>query len=158
MAVKEAKVFTVTSVKGGTGKTTFALNLAATFSKLNYKTLIIDLDVFGGEIALSTNASCDKNLFTVIDDMNNNRFTFIENYVSHYNNNIDILPAPIDPRLSTKININSFIVSPPIPYLPLVQQLQLLMTYQCMSSYHSCYNHQQGIPVQLEVACPLLQP
>ena len=106
MAIKEAKVFTVTSVKGGTGKTTFATNLAATFSKLSYKTLIIDLDVYGGDIALNLNASADKNLFTVIDDMNNNRFTFIDNYVSNYNNNIDVLAAPIDPRLASKININ----------------------------------------------------
>ena len=106
MAMKEAKVFTVTSVKGGTGKTTFALNLAATFSKLNYKTLIIDLDVYSGEIALDLNANTDKNLFTVIDDMNNNRFTFIDNYISQYNNNIDVLPAPVDPRLASKINLN----------------------------------------------------
>lgn len=106
MAMKEAKVFTVTSVKGGTGKTTFALNLAATFSKLSYKTLVIDLDVYSGEIALSLNANTDKNLFTVVDDMNNNRFTFIDNYVSKYNNNIDVLAAPIDPRLASKININ----------------------------------------------------
>lgn len=106
MAMKEAKVFTVTSVKGGTGKTTFALNLAATFSKLNYKTLIIDLDVYSGEIALDLNADAEKNLFTVIDDMNNNRFTFIDNYVSQYNTNVDVLAAPIDPRLASKINLN----------------------------------------------------
>lgn len=106
MGVKEAKVYTVTSVKGGTGKTTFALNLAATFSKLNYKTLIIDLDVYSGDVALSLNATTDKNLFTVIDDMNNNRFTFIDNYVSKYNNNIDVLAAPVDPRLASKINLN----------------------------------------------------
>lgn len=106
MAMKEAKVFTVTSVKGGTGKTTFALNLAATFSKLNYKTLVVDLDVYSGEIAMSLNANTDKNLFTIIDDMNNNRFTFIENYVSQYNNNIDVLAAPVDPRLASKINLN----------------------------------------------------
>jgi len=30
--MKKAKIFTVTSVKGGTGKTTFALNLAASFA------------------------------------------------------------------------------------------------------------------------------
>ena len=106
MAIKKAKIFTVTSVKGGTGKTTTALNLAATFAKMNYKTLIVDLDLYSGVVALSLNVDNSKNVFSVIDDMNNNRFTFIENYVASYNENIDVLGAPIDPRLASKIGIN----------------------------------------------------
>ena len=105
MSMKKAKVFTVTSVKGGTGKTTFALNLAGMFAKMNYKTLIIDLDVYAGAVALSLNVDATKNLFTAIDDMNNNRFTFIDNYVSNYGSNIDVLAAPADPRLASKIGV-----------------------------------------------------
>lgn len=106
MAIHEAMVFTVTSVNGGTGKTTTALNLAATFASMNYKTLVIDLDLYSGVIGMMLNIDNSKNIFTVIDDMNNNRFTFIENYVTKYSNNIDVLPAPIDPRLASKIGIN----------------------------------------------------
>lgn len=105
MAIKAAKVFTVTSVKGGTGKTTTALNIAGTFSKMNYKTLIIDLDLYSGTIALSLNIENKKNIFTAIDDMTNNRFTFIEDYVTKFDNNIDVLCSPIDPRLASKVNI-----------------------------------------------------
>ncbi len=106
MSIKAGKIFTVTSVKGGTGKTTTALNLAATFAKMNYKTLIIDLDLYSGAVALSLNTDNNKNVFSVIDDMNNNRFSFIENYVASYSNNIDVLGAPVDPRLASKIGIN----------------------------------------------------
>ena len=106
MAIKEAAVFTVTSVNGGTGKTTTALNLAGIFAQMNYKTLIIDLDLYSGIVGMNLNLDNSKNVFTVIDDMNNNRFTFIENYVAKYSNNIDVLPAPIDPRLASKIGIN----------------------------------------------------
>lgn len=106
MAIKEAKIFTVTSVKGGTGKTTTALNLAGTFAKMNYKTLILDLDLYSGVVALSLNVDNNKNVFSVIDDMINNRFTFIENYAVHYSNNIDVIASPIDPRLASKIGIN----------------------------------------------------
>lgn len=105
MAIKKAKVFTVTSVKGGTGKTTTTLNLAGTFSRKNYKTLIIDLDLFSGTIGLSLNIQNKKNIFTAIDDMTNNRFIFIEDYVTPFNDNIDVLCASIDPRLASKINI-----------------------------------------------------
>lgn len=106
MSIKAGKIFTVTSVKGGTGKTTTALNLAATFAKMNYKTLIIDLDLYSGAVALSLNTDNNKNVFSVIDDMNNNRFSFIENYVASYSNNIDVLGAPVDSRLASKIGIN----------------------------------------------------
>ena len=106
MSMKTAKVFTVTSVKGGVGKTTFATNLAYTFANLNYRTLIIDLDVYSGDVALSLNVDASKNIFSIVDDMNNNRFTFIDDYVTGYAKNIDVLAAPIDPRLGSKINVN----------------------------------------------------
>jgi Mrp family chromosome partitioning ATPase len=44
MALNKAKVFTITSVKGGVGKTTTVLNLAGIYSRLNKRVLIIDCD------------------------------------------------------------------------------------------------------------------
>ena len=39
-----AKIVVVTSGKGGVGKTTTSINLAACFGVLEYKTLIVDAD------------------------------------------------------------------------------------------------------------------
>ena len=104
MALNQAKVLTVTSVKGGTGKTTTVLNLAGIFSMMEKRVLIIDLDLYSGGIAASLNISNDLDVFHFVDDLNNNRFDYIENYVVSYNEQIDVLPSPKDPRYANKIN------------------------------------------------------
>lgn len=104
MALKQAKVYLITSVKGGSGKTTTTLNLAGLYSLENKKTLIIDLDLYSGSIALLLNLNVKNDLFNIADDFNNNRFEHLEDYITKYNNNIDVLAAPKDPRTASKIN------------------------------------------------------
>lgn len=106
MAINKGKIFTITSVKGGTGKTTTTLNLAGIFSLKNQKVLIIDFDLYSGGIAASLNIDIKTDLYRLVDDIGNNRFDFIDNYVLNYTENIDIIPAPKDPRLSNKIDCN----------------------------------------------------
>lgn len=104
MAIKRAKIFTFTSVRGGTGKTTTVLNVAGVLSKLNKRVLIMDFDLYGGALALSLNVSNETDIFKLVDDLSNNRFDYIENYLTKYNENIDVLPAPKDPRVASKIS------------------------------------------------------
>lgn len=104
MAVPTGKVVFVTSVKGGSGKTTVVLNLAGMFQKMNKKVLILDFDFYTGAIAASLNIDNTIDLFTLVDDLNNNRFESFEHYTAAYTNWIDIIPAPKDPRTANKIN------------------------------------------------------
>ncbi|HHU55040.1 MAG TPA: AAA family ATPase [Mollicutes bacterium] len=104
MAIHKAKTFTITSVKGGSGKTTTILNLAGIFSLMDKRVLIIDLDLYTGAVAATLNISNDNDIYKLIDDLNNNRFDKIEDYISTYNDMIDVIPAPKDPRLANKIN------------------------------------------------------
>lgn len=104
MAITKGKIITITSVKGGTGKTTTTLNLAGIFSLHKKKVLIMDLDLYSSAVALALNINPVKDLYHLVDDLNNNRFEKLENYITPYNEYIDVLAAPKDPRLASKIN------------------------------------------------------
>lgn len=97
------KIITVSSVKGGVGKTTLTANLAGLYFLMKKKVLIIDLDLYAGGIATILNVENKKDIYMLIDSISNNRFTSLRDYVSSYNNGIDVLAAPKDPRDVSKI-------------------------------------------------------
>ena len=73
---------------------------------MDKKVLIMDLDLNSGGIAASLNVDVNKTIYNVVDDMGNNRFDGIENYVSKYNDKIDVLAAPKDTRCALKVDSN----------------------------------------------------
>ena len=103
MALRQAKIVTITSVKGGSGKTTLALSLAGELSLQKKSVLLLNLDLYESALAMHTGSDADRNLFTLIDDLKNNRYTSEVDYVSKYDEYISVLPAPKDPRLASKI-------------------------------------------------------
>ena len=104
MKKDKAKIIGVTSTSGGVGKTITTLNLSGIYHLLGYKTLIIDFDLFGGDIALSLNLKCDKTIYNLVLDLSNNRYEKVEDYIYKYNDNIDVICAPKDPRQANKID------------------------------------------------------
>lgn len=104
MALKKAKILTITSVSGGTGKTTTALCIAGTFATLGKKVLVIDLDLYTGTIAAALNLDVKSDMFLLANDLNNNTFKGLDEYVTNYNENIDIIPAAKDPRNANKMD------------------------------------------------------
>ena len=103
MKIQKAKIITIASVKGGSGKTTTALNLAGTYSLMKKKTLILDFDLYSGGIALSLNVDINSDLYKLAYDMSVNEYKNINDYILNYNEYIDIIPAPKDPRYASKI-------------------------------------------------------
>ncbi|MBR3660720.1 MAG: AAA family ATPase [Bacilli bacterium] len=98
------KVITITSRKGGVGKTTTAINLAGVYSNLGKKVLLIDFDLYANSIALSLNLKNQRNIYNIVLDIGNNKFTEIADYVSKYNDYISVLASVGDARIVNQID------------------------------------------------------
>ena len=83
MALNKAKVITITSVKGGVGKTTTVLNLAGMYSKMNKKVLVVDLDFYSGDIAASLNIHYENDIYNLFED--DVYISIMSQYVPMYN-------------------------------------------------------------------------
>lgn len=104
MKKNAAKIVSLFSCKGGVGKTTTLINLAGIYSLDNKKVLIIDMDLNSGGVACCLNIDINKTIFNAVEDISNNRFNVISDYITKYNDNIDVLAAPKDPRDAFKID------------------------------------------------------
>ena len=59
---KKGKIITITSMKGGVGKSSTVILLASIYKELKKKVLLVDLDLYSGSIAFLLNANV-KNIF-----------------------------------------------------------------------------------------------
>ena len=103
MANKNGKIISISSVKGGVGKTTMAINLAGIYYMMKQKVLIIDAYFYSGGVSTWLDIRNPKDIFMMTDSISNNRYSSIKDYVTSYNNGIDVLASPRDPRCALKI-------------------------------------------------------
>lgn len=65
-AAREGKIVTVFSAKGGVGKTTFATNLGAHLASTGSTTLLVDLDLAFGDVAISLQLLPERTMTDVV--------------------------------------------------------------------------------------------
>ena len=104
MSKTKGKSLCIFSSKGGVGKTTTTINLAGIFEHLEKRVLLLDLDLSSGGISMALNKPFDKTIYNFVDDYNNNRYKNFNDYITKYDDYIDILPSPKDPRQINKID------------------------------------------------------
>lgn len=88
-----AKIFTVTSGKGGVGKSTFCVNIALSLNENGKKVLLIDGDVALRSLDLLLNL--EENLVYDWSDILCNRCSK-DSAILRYNDKIHLLPAPLE--------------------------------------------------------------
>lgn len=107
MSLNKGKSLCMFSAKGGVGKSINTLNLAGVIEHLEKKTLIIDFDLYSGSIATYINKKFKRSVYDMADDILNNRYTDIKDYVINFDKYIDVLAAPRDPRDAGKIDVRT---------------------------------------------------
>ena len=101
--MKKGKVLCVYSPKGGVGKSIISANIAGSSYLMGKRTLLIDADLYDGGLSLFVNEEIKKNIYTLSNDIKNNKYESILDYVYNYNEGLDLL-------CSTKIQLEASLI------------------------------------------------
>lgn len=93
-----ASVATVFSPKGGTGKSVVACNLALALAARGKRTLLVDLDLQFGDVAIMLGLQPERTLHDLLTAPGSLDAEKVAGYATRYGASLDVLPAPLKPE------------------------------------------------------------
>lgn len=99
----EGRIVTVFSAKGGTGKTTLAINLAVALAKEGRRVCLVDLDLAFGDVAISVQLSPARTIVNALPMAGHVDTTGAASLLTRYRAGLDMLLAPTTPGDAEKV-------------------------------------------------------
>jgi pilus assembly protein CpaE len=99
-----ARTITVFAAKGGCGKTTFAINLAAALSKHGGRTCLVDLDLAFGDVAISLQLMPQHTIAHAVPLAETLDRDGVLSLLTHHSSGLEILAAPSEPYLPEPVS------------------------------------------------------
>lgn len=93
-----SNVISVFGTKGGSGKTTIAVNLATQLAKMRKKVALIDLDLEFGDINVFMNINTNDTIYELIQGNKNINIDIVKNYMKLHSSGVQVLSAPNSPE------------------------------------------------------------
>ena len=104
--IREGRVVTVFSAKGGVGKTTLSTNAATHLAHSGLRTLLVDLDLSFGDVAISLQLVPSQSVFDAVAMGGHLDDEALKSLVvTHEESGLDVLCAPNDPGDADRIPV-----------------------------------------------------
>jgi len=102
-AVREGRVITIFSAKGGVGKTTFATNIGAYLASVGHKVLVADLDLAFGDVGISLQLVPHNSIRDLVGMSGGLDERALESIVTHHGSGLDVACAPPEPSDADRV-------------------------------------------------------
>jgi pilus assembly protein CpaE len=105
---RDGHIVTVFSAKGGVGKTTLATNIGAHLARCGHKTLLVDLDLAFGDVAISLQLLPTQSVFDAVAMSGHLDEQGLASLVTpHEGSGLEVICAPSDPGDADRIPVNT---------------------------------------------------
>lgn len=89
------QVITVTGPRGGCGKTVIAANLAVALARVSEKVALVDLNLWGGDVAMLLDVAPKRTLGDLLPGFGGIDYDVVDSVMSKHSSGVSVLAAPL---------------------------------------------------------------